>query len=332
MLHSLKSKLLLWGQTLIERGAWFFAPISWIWGAISFVKNWLYDRELLPTVRANAVVVSVGNLVAGGTGKTPLVLLLASQFPHRKIAILSRGYGPVADEPALLAGRLPRAKVYVGKNRSALALQAVEEGAELIFLDDGFQHRKLRRDFDLVILDGADPYGKGHFIPWGFLRDSPKRLKQAAALFVRGPGFPEAIEVELSVRRILDLEGNEVSSLAGWKVGLFCGIAKPQSFRNTLASLGAEVVDEWILADHEPAGLKQLSAFASRCKSLGARALVCTEKDFIKLSQEISSLLPILFLEMELKVVRNREKWEMLIEKIDQKIDNSSRYERRSKN
>lgn len=327
MLHSLRSKLLLFGQTLIERGAWFFAPISWIWGAVSFIKNWLYDHALLRTVRAGKTVVSIGNIVAGGTGKTPLVLLLASQFPHRKIAILSRGYGPIADEPALLARRLPHAKIYIGKNRSALALQAVKEGAELLVLDDGFQHRKLRRDFDLVILDGADPYGKGNFIPWGFLRDSPKRLEQASALFVRGPGFPDAIQVELSVRRILELNGNEIPSIAGWKVGLFCGIAKPHSFKNTLSGLGAAAVDEWILADHEPVQPKQLSAFASRCKLLGARALICTEKDAVKLSQEISCSLPILFLEMELKIVRNREKWELLIEKIDQKIDNSARYE-----
>lgn len=327
MLHSLRSKLLLFGQTLIERGAWFFAPISFIWGAVSFLKNWLYDRDLLPTVSAGKTVVSVGNIVAGGTGKTPLVLLLASQFPHRKIAILSRGYGSVADEPALLARRLPQAKIYIGKNRSALALQAVKEGAELLVLDDGFQHRKLRRDFDLVILDGADPYGKGHFIPWGFLRDSPKRLEEASALFVRGPGFPAAIQVELSIRRILDLGGREIPSLSGWKVGLFCGIAKPHSFKNTLSGLGAQAVDEWILADHEPASPKQLAAFASKCKSLGARVLVCTEKDFIKLPQGIDSPLPILFLEMELKIVRNREKWELLIEKIDQKIDNSARYE-----
>lgn len=322
----MKSILLLWGQRLIERrNAWFLAPLSWIWGFYSFLKNTLYDWKILPIERVPATVVSVGNLVAGGTGKTPLVLLLAETFCDRNVAILSRGYGKIPDEPLLLQRRLPKAKVYIGKDRVASARKAIEEGAELLLLDDGFQHRKLGRDFDLVILDGKDPFGKGHYLPWGFLRDSPKRLKEADALFIRGKNalFPHAIQIELQVKRILDQKEHLVSSLERTSIGYFCGIAKPEGFKKTLLDLGARICSEWILADHEPIKKEQLMAFASRCKSLNAKAVVCTEKDFIKLPKNLDLDLPLLFVEMELKIANGLKEWEMLVEKIGQRIDNT---------
>ncbi|HSX25710.1 MAG TPA: tetraacyldisaccharide 4'-kinase [Chlamydiales bacterium] len=321
MLHTLRSKLLLFGQEFIESGAAIvLAPVSWIWGLISICKNQLYDRGWLPVHRLRRTVVSVGNLVAGGTGKTPLVHLLAKTFAARKVAILSRGYGAIPDEPLLLSRRLPLVKVYVGKNRVASAKKAIAEGAELIILDDGFQHRGLARDFDFVILDGKDPFGKGHYLPWGFLRDSPRRLKEVDALFVQNGTFPGAIQMKTKVLRILDVREEEVASIRGWRVGLFCGIAKPDRFKKTVVDLGAEVVAQWILADHEPADLERLHAF---CKGLDVRALVCTEKDFVKLPKGIAFPLPIFFLEMGMEIVAGQKEWEKLIEKIDQKIDNS---------
>lgn len=221
------------------------------------------------------------------------------------------------DEPALLARRLPRVSIYIGKDRAALAKKAVEEGAELLILDDGFQHRRLHRDFDLVLMDENDPYGKGHYLPWGFLRDSPKRLAQADAVFWRGVHF------KLTVKRILDRDQKPIDNIKGWRVGLFCGIAKPGSFKKTIVSLGADPVAEWILADHQLARDKPMADFAARCKALGAKALICTEKDFVKLSKENQTVLPILFLEMEMEICGETVHWEKLVEKIDQKIDNS---------
>ena len=395
----LKSKFLLWGQRLIERGAWFLAPLSWLWGLVSFCRNTLYDRGWLSISRVERPVVSVGNLVAGGTGKTPLVHLIASRFAHRRVAILSRGYGPIPDEPLLLRRRLSAVKVYIGKNRVELAKQAIEEGAQLLILDDGFQHRALHRDFDLVILSGADPFGKGHFLPRGFLRDSPRRLKDADAIFISGKGTlappptaleakappptalevkdppptalevndppPTALEVkdppptaleakdplptaleakdplptaleakvdspialEVKVDRVLDLSGNPSPSISGWRVALFSGIAKPASFKKTVVDLGAEPIAEWILADHEPADPARLESFASRCKALGARAILCTEKDIVKLDPSTKCALPLYFLEISFQVSAGEERWENLIAKIDQKIDNITAYE-----
>ncbi|MBI3901192.1 MAG: tetraacyldisaccharide 4'-kinase, partial [Chlamydiia bacterium] len=118
-------RLLLWGQTLIEKGvwSWIFAPISLVWQGTVFCRNLFYQKGWFKSHATSPLVVSVGNLVAGGTGKTPFVALLATTFSHRKTAILTRGYG--GDEEKLLA---KRGKVYVGKDRVALAKKAEKEG------------------------------------------------------------------------------------------------------------------------------------------------------------------------------------------------------------
>jgi tetraacyldisaccharide 4'-kinase len=297
----LRAKLLGLGHRLIERGAWYFAPFSWVYAFVVFCRNTLYDWRWLPIAQVDATVVSVGNIVAGGTGKTPFVHLLAKTFAHRKVAILSRGYGEMPDEAMLLARRLPHVKVYVGKDRLALAKAA---DADLLILDDGFQHRRLHRDVDIVLVRNQ----KEHYLPWGFLRDSPKRLKEAEVISVA--------DLKLTVQRILDLGRREVPSIQGWKVAVFCGIANPESFKKTVRDLGAEIIAEKIFVDHECADLSKLPK---------ASALICTEKDFVKLPP---TDLPIYFLEMEMEVVGGLERWEKLVEKIDQKIDNRRTYGR----
>ncbi|HSX11004.1 MAG TPA: tetraacyldisaccharide 4'-kinase [Chlamydiales bacterium] len=299
----LPANLLLRGQRLIEKGAWYFAPFSWLYALVIFCRNWLYDHRYLPVTKVPCTVVSVGNVVAGGTGKTPFVHLLAKTFSHRKVAILSRGYGSLPDEAMLLAKRLTAAKVYVGKDRVASAKQAVADGAELILLDDGLQHRRLHRDFDIVLGDV-----QGHYLPWGFLRDSPKRLLTADAHFT-------SQDLNVKVTRVLDRKNQEIPSIRGWKVAIFSGIAKPQNFRKTVEALGAEIVAEVIFADHEQAHLSKLPK---------AGALLCTEKDFVKLPP---TDLPIYYLEIEVEIAQGRDRWEKVIEKIDQKIDNQPTYE-----
>ena len=290
----LRVKILALGHRLIERGAWYFAPFSLIYASAVFIRNQLYNW--LPVTKVSATVVSVGNIVAGGTGKTPFVHALAKAFAHRRVAILSRGYGKMPDEAMLLARRLPNVQVYVGKNRAALAKAA---DAELLILDDGFQYRRLHRDFDIVLVRKK----KEHYLPWGFLRDSPRRLAEAEVIAVE--------DLKLNVNRILDLQGNEIPSIRGWKVAIFCGIAHPENFKKTVRGLGAEIVAETIFADHESASVGKLP------KGL---PLICTEKDAVKLPP---TDLPIYFLEMEMEVP-DLEKW---VERIDQKIDNRSTYE-----
>lgn len=321
----MKAKFLLWGQQRIEKGAWMLAPLSWLWGLVTFCKNVAYDRGWISQAKVACPVVSIGNLVAGGTGKTPLVVLLASSFEAKRVAILSRGYGKYPDEALLLERRLKHAKIYVGKDRVALAREAVQQGAELILLDDGFQYRKLFRDFDVVTLSGEDPFGRGHYLPFGFLRDSPKRLKQADALFVMGnPKKPIPSPytlLETKVNRVLDVYSPEERDIKGRKVALFSGIAKPHLFKK-IVEKEATVVCEKILADHERIEEKALREFSVRAKGLGAIALLCTEKDFVKIPSEGISILPIFFLEISSYVAQGS--LENLIEKIAEKIDNQA--------
>jgi tetraacyldisaccharide 4'-kinase len=321
----MREYIFFWGQKLIERGAWFLAPLSWVWALVSFFKNWLYDHRWLKSTSVPCAVVSVGNIVAGGTGKTPFVHLLAKTFKSKKVAILSRGYSLFADEAALLKRRLPQVKIYIGKDRVALAKQAVLEGAELIILDDGFQYRKLFRDIDIVLLDGDDPFGKGHYLPWGYLRDSPKRIQTADFVFVNGQ------DIKLKLSRILDFQEKQIETIKNRQVGIFSGIAKPSKWRQTVLDLRAEIVAEWTLVDHAMIPLSKLAHFAETSQKLGATDLLCTEKDFVRLKPSLELKLPILFLEMEMEV-QSHQIWENLIAKISQKIDNYSSYGQRNKN
>lgn len=289
-------KLLKWGQRRIEKGAWYFAPLSMGYALAVWVRNFLYDRKWLAITRVPATVISVGNIVAGGSGKTPLVLLLAKMFPQKNIAILSRGYGGMADEAQIFARRLPHAKVYVGKNRVLLAKQAVKEGAEIVLLDDGFQYRRLHRDFDLVLLAEGR-----HFLPWGFLRDHPKRLKKADLLI--GPSAE--VEFTYKVDRIVNIKGEVLPTICGKKAALFCGIAKPLAFRKMVQDLGVEIVQELFLADHEPIFKKKLNDLASQ-----ADLILCTEKDAVKLPL---TDLPVYFLEISLEITRGQQRWQEFI-------------------
>lgn len=261
-------------EAALERHApWLvlLAPLSWAWGLWVTVKNFLYDIYFLKPVRLVKPVISVGNLVAGGVGKTPLVVLIAEELAPRRVAILSRGYR-TADEPELLRRRLPHAMVYVDGDRVRAGRKAIAEGAEVLLLDDGFQHRRLARDLDLLVLSGDDPWGGGHFLPWGLLRDAPERVGQAHFVFVNpfdgAPPYRNGVGVRVEPVGWLGVEPPP-----GAEVGLFCGIARPERFRQMVEGMGYRVVEAVYLPDHG----------AIEWERLRGRHWVCTEKDWVKL-------------------------------------------------
>ena len=294
----LSDKTRLLAEKWIESHSPFLAPFSWLYALAVFMRNFFYDLKILPVTKVPCTVVSVGNIVAGGVGKTPFVHLLASSFPHRRVAILSRGYGPMPDEALLLSKRLPQVKVFVGKNRVKLAQIAAKE-ADLILLDDGFQYRKLFRDFEVVLHKKEER----HYLPWGFLRDSPKRLKGVDALF-------DETDFQMKVEAILDLKGGLIDSIKGKNVVLFSAIANPRRFKKTVEELGAKIVREKRFADHAQIDLDALPEGA---------LFVCTEKDAVKLSP---THLPIVYLKMQMDMNQGLERFEKVVEKIDQKIEN----------
>ena len=313
--------------------------LSYLYLTGAFLRNGAYDLGVFKAQDAGLPVVSVGNIIAGGTGKTPFVKFLAQELSKKlKIAIVSRGYrskientGQVfqvipemdvascGDEPYWLARDLPEVQVWVGKNRLISAMRAKEKGANLILMDDGMQHRKLKRDIEIVLVDGEDPFGNGFFLPRGLLRDSPARLKTADCIVVINPSSG-TLEQELrhfTQAPIVFAERVADVSLKGKKVAVFCAIGKPQKFLHSVREAGGEVVASFFKPDHDPFYPEELKKFAE--ESL-ADVLVCTEKDQVKLPLDFQCRLPVIALTTHLKISGNETAWQELLNNIQSRV------------
>lgn len=318
----------------------FLLLLSFGYGFGVFLRNLAFTLKLLKTYKVSVPVISVGNIVAGGSGKTPCVMFLVRKLQGKyKVAILSRGYGSKAakgkesvilcegngsrysveecgDEPYMVAENFPEVLYIVGKNRCRSADLAVSLGAEIIILDDGFQHRYLHRDLDIVVIGGIDPWGGGHLLPRGFLRENIHSLSRADLIVVNSVANYQNIEavvtryssasivgVEYVAKKIFSLTGEAIESLQGRRVGVFCGIGQPKSFIDSVCQQGAEIVAELFLVDHGRLTLQQIKDFTKYCRDRGAEMLVCTEKDKVKLNVDCS--LPVAWIQGEMEVKRN---------------------------
>lgn len=335
------------------------AGFSYFFRYIVRLRNYLFDCNVLKVHQCSVPVISIGNIVAGGTGKTPFTALLAQELGRNglRVGIVSRGYRSslkkheikvaccgsgallkpeeCGDEVYLLAQKFPQGLIVAGRNRLKAAQEAIRNGAQVILLDDGFQHRRLHRDVDIVLLNGEERLGKGFFLPRGFLRDEPTRLKNADYLFINGD-FAQQNDVKnmdlhylkvqpISVKfldndRIWDIDKFKNQSLK--KVAVFCGIANPQRFFHTINELGKTIVDQLVLADHEKISLAALQRFCIQAQQKGAEILMCTEKDFIKFkNDEIAAhlSLPLACIVIELKPCSHMQ-WQNFIAKIQTTI------------
>jgi len=294
------------------------------------LRGALYDLGLLGAARAGAPVVSVGNLAVGGAGKTPAAMAVARRLlaRGRRVALLSRGYGALrrdarivsdgervlldaaeaGDEPVLVARRLPGVRVLCGPSRAELARTAVEAlGADALLLDDGFQHRGLARDLDVVVLDGADAFGNGRLLPAGPNREPRSALRRAGLVWLSrvDQAEPPALEGLRALARaatgrapvesrhaVVDvLDGTlqrrfGVEALRGKRALLLAGVARPSGFRRTLASLGAEVPAERIVPDHHRFEAGELEATLRAADLARCEVVATTEKDAVRLPPE----------------------------------------------
>ena len=336
-------------------------PMSWIYRFVVKVRNWVYDqgwmRRYIPPV---PLVISVGNIVAGGTGKTPTTLMLSKAFYGRhQLAILSRGYrskvekldapvvlcegnGPLfpasycGDEPYIYASRFPKALVIVGGNRKKAARIAAKEGVQIILLDDAMQHRRIARDFEIVVVDGGDPFGQGYFLPRGFLREEISSLVRADLIILNHiRDIQQFVDVKNQLQRythapvvgtcekvsaLREFSGSDILSLEGQKVVLLCAIAHPEYFRSTVEKLGADIVLELPLADHDSIKTKDLEQFALRAQKLGATYIVCTEKDRVKFKDDLKLVIPIVWVQIELCIIEGLADWETFLNRAETKI------------
>lgn len=315
---------------------------SIFYGLAVAVRNAAYDRGWKRATRVDACVISVGNLTVGGTGKTPAVRYLAAWLAERgyRCVLLSRGYGrdtdsSLNDEARELARRLPDIPHLQGRDRAALARQAIVQcGAQVLVLDDGFQHRRLARDVDVVLIDALQPWGGGHLLPRGKLREPPRSLARATAVIVtRGdalapdaraqlladidrwhPDIPVAVVRERPTEWV-DQEGATIAldALPGpWQP--FCGIGNPRAFVRTLEGLGKPLLPTIIFPDHHAYTASDWDRIAAMAGTRGAAALVCTEKDLVKAPSADVGGLPLWALRIDWEWLSGRQRLEELLE------------------
>jgi tetraacyldisaccharide 4'-kinase len=254
--------------------------------------------------KVNAWVISVGNITWGGTGKTPLVMSLAKRLSEngKKVAVLTRGYG--SDEVAELKKNLPDIPVFVGRDRVRSAREAVKGGAEILILDDGFQHIRLHRDIDVVNINSTVPFGPGGLIPLGTLREPLANLARANVFMLTKANIgsknvhwirqklqelkPNAVIFE-SVHKpvqFLDFKRNRyvpLDEIKGRNVAALSGIGDPHSFEKTIEHLGARILFAARFDDHHAFTENDLREFAKRCRQVQVKDVVTTEKDFYRI-------------------------------------------------
>ena len=326
------------------------APLGLLYGAAVRTRLGLYRSGLLKTQTVGAPVVSVGNITAGGTGKTPLVEWVARALARDglKACVLTRGYGRAdesrrvvasdgervlagveecGDEPRLLAERLVGvASVVCDRDRVAAARWAREKlGAGALVLDDGFQHLRIARDLDIVAVDASAPWGGGHLLPRGRLREPRESLARAGCVVITRADMAEDLEaLRAEVRRLsgdkaavvasrvrtlglwpldstasvsgIGLEGDTgkafpegdvgkalLESVAARPVGAFCAVGNPRAFFAQLRGDGFDLRHERAFADHHALTQAELDVVAREAERGGARALLTTAKDAVKL-------------------------------------------------
>ncbi|HEY9786623.1 MAG TPA: tetraacyldisaccharide 4'-kinase [Candidatus Obscuribacterales bacterium] len=305
-------------------------PASWAYGVAAYARLQAYSAGLIKCVRPPVPVISVGNITCGGTGKTPVTIDIVRRLIAQgyRPAVLSRGYRRKSrnaftvvgngagvfsscfasgDEPLLIARSAPEAIVIAGSERYKTAHVAVRDyGADVLVLDDGFQHIRVARDFDLVLVDYNDDPGCDSLLPAGRLREPLVALNRASAIAITkvpkkyddlalfklkefyASLAPRAQVYSLRfVPECLRSHGEHRESLSVLqekKVVAFCGLARPSSFKQTLADLGCEPLRFIEFPDHHWYTSSDVERLARLCRTSGADLIVTTEKDLVKLS------------------------------------------------
>ena len=303
-------------------------PLSHLYRGFIFLRNQGYERHILRIEKLPAPVISVGNITVGGSGKTPLVRFLCEEFQKKNLkpAVLTRGYkrkwkesiffeappakhitaDEIGDEPLMLARLLPGVVFGIAADRHLMGEKIFRAYKPDVFiLDDGFQHRRLRRNLDIVVLNAANPFDNGQCLPAGMLREPPSSLGRAEVIVInKQPGSAiqsdlreqikkyalgaEIIEARIVPRELISISDSDVKPLGflqGRKVFGFCGIGNPGNFRTMLTDLGAEVMGFRAFRDHHRYTSTDIRDLNRRFFACGAEIAVTTLKDKVRLER-----------------------------------------------
>ena len=329
----------------------FLGILSLIYGFFSMTRNWLYDRKWIRATKLSVPVISVGNLTVGGTGKTPFTDFLISRCLSKsmRVGIGSRAYKAQAkkpvrvdaslpnaayffgDEPTLLAQKHSEARVYVGRKKYEIALDLIrKEKVDVIVVDDGFQHRKLARTLDFVLLDATDSEANYRWFPLGRGRESLKNLKRADALVVTKSNLAEGTMIkkfrqEYPEKKLFNFD-SVIESIVSVhdgspilldnlpkRVFMFCGLARPESFRSLLLLYRKDLqVDIKFFPDHHRYTADDVQLLIG-LKTLRQSLFITTEKDAVKIKNIWPKDVPLAILRMGFEMKNSQQEFDEYI-------------------
>lgn len=321
--------------------------LSLFYRMVIAIRNRMFDWRLRATERPSVPVISLGNLTTGGTGKTPFVAYLTRWFQQQqvRVALLSRGYralpGEVNDEKLLLDRLCPGVPHFQNPNRCASSKQAVTEGAQLLVLDDGFQHRKLARDLDIVLIDAVCPWGHGWLLPRGLLREPRSALQRADfVILTRADQCSDEVLENLKAEVAQEVppdriacavfrpqglvnvsgETESLESVAGKTVWGFCAIGNPMGFRQTLENAGFCVAGMQIFPDHHHYAGDELEEIGAQAAKASADLILTTSKDLVKISEQRLSGVPVWSVEIGAEIIEGSEAFEEILRNIIREV------------
>ncbi len=343
--------------------------LSCVFRLVVAVRYWFYDLGILRRFPLGCQVISIGNVTAGGTGKTPVTEKFARALAAsgRKVAILSRGYRrkeapwwkraftqiidpPLVvsdgrhvllgaetggDEPYMLASNLPGVCVLVDRDRVKAGRWAVRRfGCDTLILDDGFQYQRLKHSLEVVLVDRTNPFGNGHMLPRGVLREPAEHISRADVIFLtksdgdtegvvsqirRFNGRAEIIECRHAPRLLRDVWSREelpLEWLRGKTLATLSGIAVPQGFEDSLRRLGAKVVWCERYADHHRYDTSEIIYALNKAADLGTAALITTEKDAVRFPRLETTAVPCYYLRVDIEIMKGEESFAAAVNRI----------------
>ncbi len=287
-------------------------------------RNRAFDSGKREIVMLPVPVISVGNITTGGTGKTPLVMDIVQRIldRNRRPAIVSRGYksaaGEMGDELTMISRRLPGVPCVANPDRAAGARRAISGGTDVIVLDDAFQHRRIHRDLNILVIDATNPFGFDHLLPRGLLREPPSAASRADLMVVSRADLVAEAERDSLIARLkastpapitrcvhrpgglFDLRGAGIGESPA-SAALFAAIGNPAAFEQTIAGMGIDVVQKRWWPDHHAYDQRDIEVLTRMCRDAGAvDSLITTEKDAVKLDQlDTAKLPPIIVLRID---------------------------------